>query len=118
MMPTILLIQFSLLVVIVWLIVKVLASRGTHAGNAWHKIGLLLLAVVMIAAVLLPDTVTSLAHAVGVGRGTDLVTYILFATFIYYVIHQYLKAQELRDTTYRLARKVALIDARSRYPVK
>lgn len=117
-MVSIVFIQVSLLLVILVALVKILASRGSHAGSAWHKIGLVLLGITMIVAVMSPDTVTMIANMMGVGRGTDLVVYIIFAAFIYYVINQYLKTQELRDMTFRLARKVALMDAQNRYKEK
>lgn len=71
----------------------------------------------MIVAILMPDLVTVVANMVGVGRGTDLLVYVIFAVFLFYVLSQYVRAQDERDRTFRLARQVALIDAKSRYKI-
>lgn len=72
----------------------------------------------MIVAILMPDLVTVVANMVGVGRGTDLLVYVIFAVFLFYVLSQYVRAQDERDRTFRLARQVALIDAKSRYKIR
>lgn len=95
-----------------------LSSRGTHAINAWKKIGVILLTILAIISILFPSLVNSTAQLVGVGRGADLLLYILFALFILYTLTQYVKAQDQRDVVYRLARQVALMDASSRYEDK
>ena len=62
-------------------------------------------------AVLRPDWVDWLAHKVGVGRGTDLVLYVLAIAFVFVSVNTYfrLKAQAARFT--ELARAIALRDA-------
>ena len=97
---------------------KALSGRGTYAIKAWKKLALVLLVVVMIVAILMPDSVTMVANMVGVGRGTDLLVYVIFAVFLFYVLSQYVRAQDERDRTFRLARQVALIDAKTRYKIK
>lgn len=110
-------IQVGLIIVSIAVIVKLLSGRGTYAIKAWKKLALVLLVLMMIAAILMPDQVTKIANAVGVGRGTDLLVYIIFAAFLFYVLSQYVRAQDERDRTFRLARQVALIDAKTRYDI-
>jgi small membrane protein len=64
-----------------------------------------------IIAVLFPGLVSEAANAVGVGRGTDLVLYLLCVTFLFVTIAQNLRLTELRDRTVELARKQALLEA-------
>ena len=97
---------------------RVLSGRGSYAIKAWKKLVLVLLVVMMIVAILMPDLVTVVANMVGVGRGTDLLVYVIFAVFLFYVLSQYVRAQDERDRTFRLARQVALIDAKSRYKIR
>jgi hypothetical protein len=52
---------------------------------------------------------------VGVGRGTDLVLYILAVTFGFYVVNDYLRGQDNRDQLHRLARQIAVLEAVERY---
>jgi hypothetical protein len=95
-----------------------LGERRTHIGRAWKKIGLLLLVIAMVVAVLFPDTTNGLAHLVGVGRGADLLLYIVTLAFIAYVLNSYLHQQDEKDALYRLARKVAILEANERYSIK
>ena len=76
------------------------------------------LLALMIIGVIYPDLVSVVASWVGVGRGTDLLLYILFVVFLFYVLGQYVRSQDDRDKTVRLARKVAILDAKNKYGVK
>jgi hypothetical protein len=77
----------------------------------------MLLVVAMIVAVLFPDTTNSVAHLVGIGRGADLLLYVTVLAFIFYALNNYLQQQDARDTLFRLARKVALLEANERYGI-
>jgi small membrane protein len=64
-----------------------------------------------ILGVVFPGLVTEVANAVGVGRGTDLVVYVLCVTFLFVTIAQNLRLAEFRDRSVELARKLALLEA-------
>jgi hypothetical protein len=64
-----------------------------------------------ILAVLFPALVTRVANALGVGRGTDLVLYVLCVTFLFVTIAQNLRISSLHDRTVELARRQALLEA-------
>jgi small membrane protein len=70
--------------------------------------GLLLAAVV---AVLHPDSVTAVAHRVGVGRGTDLVLYVLVVVSAMTWLGMYRRLSELEARLTRLVRFQALAEA-------
>jgi len=110
---TVIIQAFVILVAIV-VLGTALGRRTSHGGKASKKIGLIILAICMIIAVLFPDSTNVLAHAVGVGRGADLLLYITVVAFILYALNNYLQMRDQRDVTYRLARRIALIEARSR----
>ena len=62
--------------------------------------GIALLALALGAvAVLFPDLVTLVAHAVGVGRGTDLVVYVLCVTFLFTTIGLHLRLADACTTS-------------------
>lgn len=111
-------IQIALVAVAVLLLAKVLVGRSNHMIRAWKKIGMLVLAIVMIVAVLAPQLVSVVANVVGIGRGTDLLLYVLFSVFLFYVLGQYVRSQDDRDKLHRLARRVAIQDAAQRYRIK
>lgn len=76
----------------------------------------LTLAVIVggVVAVLVPDLVTDVARSVGVGRGTDLVLYLLCVTFLFVSISLYLRLGDLHDRMVELARRYALLEAEVR----
>ena len=69
-----------------------------------------MLAVIVLGAVavLVPDTLTDVAQAVGVGRGADLLLYLLCVTFLFVSIGLYLRLAEMHDRYVDLARRLAL----------
>lgn len=71
----------------------------------------LVVIVVGAAAVLFPGVVTEVAQVVGVGRGTDLVLYVLCVTFLFVSIALYLRLAEMHDRYVELARQLALHEA-------
>lgn len=93
----------------------ILASRGSSGARASVKVGLILLLIAMVVAVLNPDLMTRIANIAGIGRGADLLLYGVTGAFVFYTLTQYLKSQSQRDILYRLARRVALIEANERY---
>lgn len=111
-------IQLVVIIIALVILLNVLGRKQSHAAQAWKKIALSLLAVAMVVAVLFPNTTNRAANFLGIGRGADLLLYLLALAFIGYVLNTYLRQQRDRDTLYRLARKVALVDANERYNIR
>jgi small membrane protein len=109
------LVQVIMIAVIVAVAFLGLRSHGAHSVNAWKKMLFALLMVSVIVAVLSPGLVNSIAHGVGVGRGTDLVLYVVSLAFGFYVVNQYLRGQDSRNQLHRLARRIAIVEAVEKY---
>jgi hypothetical protein len=62
-------------------------------------------------AVLFPSSVTQVANAVGVGRGTDLVVYVVAVSFVFVSIALYMRLAAMQDRHVQLARRLALLEA-------
>lgn len=102
-------------------IILVLAALGAviyfvrRAHNvrirAGKRIAFFAFIVVNIYAVLRPDDTTWIAHQIGVGRGTDLVLYLLVVAFVFGMLNTYLRQREISNHLTDLARTVALRDA-------
>ncbi len=105
------LIQFLLIAAVALLLVFFLRSHGTSRTRAGAKIAFVLFLVFGVLAVLYPDATTAVAHAVQVGRGTDLLLYLLVVAFAFTVINTYLRFREWELRQARLARALALRDA-------
>lgn len=113
----IIIVQIAIIIAAIAVLVMSLGRRSTHSGKAWKKIALMLLALAMVIAVLFPDVTNGVAHIVGIGRGADLLLYATVIAFIFYALNNYLHQQDQRDITFRLARKVAIIEATERYGI-
>ena len=111
-------IQIILVALAIVFTAYLLSSRQSHTINAWKKIGVIIIGLVAVISITIPSLTSKLAHFLGVGRGADLLLYLFVASFIFYVLSQYLKQQEQRDTLYRLARQIAISDATVRYADK
>ncbi|MBF5044744.1 DUF2304 domain-containing protein [Aggregicoccus sp. 17bor-14] len=61
--------------------------------------------------VLFPDVTTTVARAVGVGRGSDLVTYLVEISLLFIVLHYYTKFTELEGQLKTLVRELAMLRA-------
>ena len=111
------LIKLMLLAAIV--VVGVLAFRGSR--KALHKVLWRGYVVLVVAAaglsVLFPDTLTWLAQFVGVGRGADLLLYVLVVTFMLVSVVLFRRLNELERRYTQLARTVAVRDAGLAHPV-
>lgn len=79
--------------------------------RASKRIAFFAFVAVNIYAVLRPDDVTRLAQAIGIGRGTDLVVYLLVVAFVFGMLNTYLRQREISNHLTDLARKVAIRDA-------
>jgi len=91
----------------------VVVVRGRRTALSLLVRRALLLAAILAgaAAVLSPDSVTEVAELVGVGRGTDLVLYVLAVTFLFVTIGLHMRLAEMHDKYVALARQLALHEA-------
>jgi hypothetical protein len=60
-------------------------------------------------AVVFPESTNDIAHAVGVGRGADLITYLVEVGLLFVTVHYYTKFVELEGQITRLVRELALL---------
>lgn len=72
-------------------------------------LGIGAMAVALLCA---PDVSTDLAHFIGVGRGADLVTYLVFAGLGFVTLLFYSQQRKLEGRVTELTRTLAILDAR------
>jgi small membrane protein len=63
------------------------------------------------AAVLFPEQTDVIANFVGVGRGVDLITYVIEVTVLFVLIHYYTKFVELQRQMTDVVRELAILRA-------
>jgi hypothetical protein len=97
-------------VIVLWF----LANHNTHQARAWKKLSLISFTIISIIVVWLPDTANRAANKVGVGRGADLLLYLLTLAFIFSTLGLYIKSREDQRKIVKLARRIALIETELR----
>jgi len=102
-------------VILVGLILVALVWGVRHRDDVGLRAGRRLAAVVLalfgIVAVLAPGFTTSLAHAVGIGRGTDLLLYTLVMTFVFTTAGLYFRCRDIERRLVEITRSVAIREA-------
>lgn len=106
-----LIIQILLILAVLVVLVYFLRSRGTAKSSALFKLLFVAFGMFGIYAVLRPEDLTAIAHAVGVDRGTDLMLYALIVTFAFTTLGTYIRFREAELRYTRLARAIALQNA-------
>ncbi|GAA4981158.1 hypothetical protein GCM10025792_29200 [Pseudonocardia tropica] len=103
--------QILLLVAAVGALVYFVRSGQSVGVRASKRIAFGAFIVLNIYAVLRPDDLTYLARAVGIGRGTDLLVYLLVVAFVFGMLNTYLRDREISQHLTNLARQIAVRDA-------
>jgi hypothetical protein len=60
-------------------------------------------------AVLFPEETDKIANFVGVGRGVDLITYVIEVTVLFVLLHYYTKFVELQRKMTDIVRELAIV---------
>lgn len=102
-------IKAFLIVSVILVMTYVARSNATGRHLAIRRLAGVAFSLVWVVAVVAPDTVTQLAHLVGVGRGTDLVLYVLVVAYLLTAITQRQSLNDLNDRIGRLTREIALM---------
>lgn len=92
----------------------VFRGRVTAAHMVMRRLAAAAVLGLGVAAVAYPTAVTAVANYVGVGRGADLILYILVVTFMLSSIALYRRIHELENKYVDLARQLAISEAARR----
>ena len=108
-------IQFLLTVILLGVFIYAMSQRRRSA-----PVSALIMAVsiVGIVLVLFPELTNRAAHAVGVGRGADLVFYCFILITLGAVFNIHLRLRAASETATELARALALVTAHRPEPAK
>lgn len=104
-------VQILLILAAVGALVYFVRRQHNIRIRASKRIAFFLFIALNIYAVLLPDHITWVARQLGVGRGTDLVVYLLVVAFVFGMLNTYLRQREISEHLTDLARTVALQEA-------
>ena len=93
-----------------------LVGRQRAGRRALRRVAIFVFGVGALVAVIDPAAITWVANKVGVGRGTDLVLYVLVIAFLFVIVGFSARFTDQEDRMVELARSVALSQAARDYP--
>lgn len=103
---------FQILAVVLIALAAFFMLRGGGARHqAIRRILMLLFIVAAASSVFFPQVWTWAANLVGIGRGADLLLYLLVLTFLGFVATTYRRFRRLETDVTELARELALLRA-------
>lgn len=109
--PNTVILQVVLLLAVVGALVYFVRSGQSVGVRASKRLAFGAFVVLNIYAIVRPDDVTSFARVLGIGRGTDLIVYLLVVAFVFGMLNTYLRDREISQHLTNLARQVAVRDA-------
>jgi hypothetical protein len=104
-------IKFVLVALLVTLLLWAFRNRRRVGMRAAARVGLVVLIAIAIGSVLDPNITTTVAHHFGVGRGADLVLYLLVVAFGFTAAGLYFRSRDLERKLDLVVRQVAIRDA-------
>jgi hypothetical protein len=103
---------FQILAVVAVVVIAFFVFRGGGARHqAVRRILLVLFVVGAAVSVFFPQVLTWLANLVGIGRGTDLLLYILVIVFLGVAATTYRRFRQMETQVTELSRRLALLSA-------
>jgi hypothetical protein len=102
-------IKVILVVLLVIILRAFLVQRQLLIAKRLSALGMF---VVLLLLVIYPDVSNSLAHAVGVGRGVDLLFYMSNLFLLLLIVGQWRRLNILNSSITRLSRSIAIQTAR------
>ena len=104
--------QLFLMTVIFVLLWFALHHRSSTEARAFRRIAFLGLTVLIILAVIFPGTLTSIANTFAIGRGADLVIYLVAIGLLFFSVSTYLKFGDMDRRITLLSRHIALLESK------
>jgi hypothetical protein len=95
-----------------------LVNRSKAHARAGIRIIVIIFAMLAITTIVLPGTANDVANILGVGRGADLILYLLTTLFLFFILTYYVRIHEDQKKLVILARKIAIIEANNEYKKK
>lgn len=90
-------------------------SRGAR-HQAIRRVLLMVFVIAAASSVFVPEWWTRAANLVGIGRGTDLLLYLLVMVFLAFVATTYRRFRQLEEQNTELARAIAILQAKAPAP--
>jgi hypothetical protein len=103
--------QLVLLIGVAGILLYFASRKHNVRMQAAKRIAFFLFIALSVYAVLFPQHLTWVAHLLGVGRGADLVLYLLVVAFIFGMLNTYLRFRGTNQQVTELTRTLAIREA-------
>ena len=104
-------IKILLIVLVLALATWFLANRTKAHARAGVRIIVIIFSLIATVTILFPELANDVANVLGVGRGADLILYLLTTLFLFFVLSYYIRVHEDNKRIVVLARKIAILEA-------
>ena len=108
-------IKIVLIFLSVLLFIWFLLNRKTAKANAGVKILSFIFFIFAVIVILIPNISNNIAKFLGVGRGADLLLYVLALVVAFLSLNIYMKNKEDHKKLVKIVRKLAIVEANERY---
>ncbi len=102
--------RIILIIAILGIVFWFLRNGSSTRIKAIQKLWVVALSFFAIITLLFPDITTKWANFLGIGRGADLLTYLLAISFLAFALAQYMNSKKQQQQINTLARKLAILE--------
>lgn len=103
--------QIVLLLAVAGILLYFASRRHNVRMQAGKRIAFFLFLALNVYAVLFPESISWVAHQLGIGRGADLLLYLLVVAFVFGMLNTYLRFRGANAQITELARTLAIREA-------
>jgi hypothetical protein len=103
--------QVVLILAVAGIFLYFVSRKHNVRMQAGKRIAFFLFLALNVYAVLFPEHTTVLAHLLGIGRGADLLLYLLVVAFVFGMLNTYLRFRGATQQITELARTLAIREA-------
>ncbi|MBS6274614.1 DUF2304 domain-containing protein [Arcanobacterium urinimassiliense] len=101
-------IKIILITVVLIVAFFLVRSTGNTKNVALRRLLLLIFVLLAIFSILFPRITTLVANAIGIGRGTDLLLYLLIIAFLSYSVVMFRRLNILENRIVELSRRLTI----------
>lgn len=105
-------IKIILITGLISLVVYFMSNADTYRVNVTKKLLGLFFVLFAIMSVLFPNLTDDVARPLGIGRGADLLLYLLVIAFLFTVLNVYINNRKSNEQITKLARKISILETK------
>ncbi len=85
-------------------------SRKLYLTRVFTRLGFMAISLGFIFIIFSPNSVIQIANLLGVGRGTDLIVYLMAMCFFLLCVIIFIKVKEIENKIVKIVREISLLN--------